>query len=172
MYLFDIVTQLISLATVGVLLLIASPAHAIAVSGLNPDASSYLVSASSPAVECSGVAGLLIVRSDCPIVEESSGEVTGGAYQSSQMRFEVDPPYDGNAATRANQYDAATLGGNPGTDIDRNSSLGTFAGDVRVISKAASIQSMIDSAPEPKTMFLVGVALVAFSLMGVRTRRH
>jgi hypothetical protein len=59
------------------------------------------------------------------------------------------------------------------TDIDGvlDSSFGEYAGDVSVAYNAVFIQSLISPSPEPITMLLVGIALVAISLMGAR-RRH
>ncbi len=57
-------------------------------------------------------------------------------------------------------------------DIDGslNSSFGEYAGDTSVADNWAFIESLI-STPEPRTMFLVGVALIALSMMGPK-RKH
>ena len=240
-------TQSIVSAIAGVLLLVAGPARAITVSGLNPNSVSYLVSASAAGGEYSGVPELMIVRSDPggPITERCPGallsdgfsiltaahcvadrdgldataayatfSLPGDTYRSGVIKFEVDPLYDGKAespndvavlqlaapapeaVTRyqlfdddtAGQFDDGStardaLGGSighssgevlmaPGDSGVLDGSFGGNDGDVVAVYDAAFIQSLIGSAPEPRTMFLVGVALVAFSLMGTRTRRQ
>jgi hypothetical protein len=60
-------------------------------------------------------------------------------------------------------------------DIDSvlDSSFGEYAGDASVQNNSAFIEeAMIGSTPEPKTMFLVGIALVVLSLMGSKRRQH
>jgi hypothetical protein len=53
-------------------------------------------------------------------------------------------------------------------DIDGvlNSSFGEWGGDASVFTHMAFIRSAISPTPEPKTMFLVGMALVVVSLVG------
>ncbi len=301
----------------------AGSAHAITVSGLNPNSNSYLVSAGSFATDYSGVAELTLVRSDlgaaivqcsgalladgvtvltaanCIADSKGAAQATAasvtftlpsGLYQSGVMSFHVNPRYDGSAQSPddialltldapapstvaryqlytgnaldqtftlagygfggtgaagynssaysfgtlrvgENQYDAPSgtgdllfdfddgtlthdaLGGSPGmssdeafiapgdaggpsfingqiagvhsysarilpngnsVDIDSvlNSSFGEYAGDVSVSLNAAFIQSLISTAPEPKTMFLIGIALIAVSLMGDKRRQQ
>jgi hypothetical protein len=63
---------------------------------------------------------------------------------------------------------------NGGTaDIDGvlNSSFGEWGGDASVFTNMAFIRPALKPTPEPKTMFLVGVALVVVSLLGPK-RRH
>ncbi len=59
-------------------------------------------------------------------------------------------------------------------DIDSvlDSSFGEYAGDGRVAYDLAFIQLATGATPEPKTMFLVGVALIAFSLIGPKRRQQ
>jgi hypothetical protein len=61
-------------------------------------------------------------------------------------------------------------GASADTDGALNGSFGEYGGDARVSMNLAFIQSMMSPSPEPKTMFLVGVALVAISLMGRKRR--
>jgi hypothetical protein len=58
------------------------------------------------------------------------------------------------------------------TDIDGllNSSFGEYAGDVSVGANSVFIQSLLVASPEPSTLFLIGIALVAVSLLADKTR--
>ena len=60
------------------------------------------------------------------------------------------------------------------TEIDRllTSSFGEDAGDVGVGADFVVIQSLLVSSPEPSTMFLIGIALVAVSLLADKTRHR
>jgi hypothetical protein len=60
------------------------------------------------------------------------------------------------------------------TEIDGllTSSFGEDAGDVSVGADSVVIQSLLVSSPEPSTMFLIGIALVAVSLLADKTRHR
>ena len=74
-YLTSIVNHIKVSSAAGALLLVAGSAHAITVSGLNPNSSSYLATSGSFGDTYSGVAELSIVRSDLGygVVEGCSG---------------------------------------------------------------------------------------------------
>jgi len=288
----------------GVLLLAAGPADAITVSGLNPNASSYVISVDSLGTDYSGVAQLTIVRPDlgfgmfetcsgalladgysvltaahCIAGQNGTAEATtayvrfsasSSALQSQLAKLDVDPLYDGTAESPhdiavltltepapsgvaryelyegdstgqvvtlrvgQNQDDTSSGGwpadddvlfafddgttshdplgdfglgaaegfvapGNAGGpsflggrivgvhyfvarvlpegstyDIDKvlNSSFGEYAGGGRVALNAAFMQAMMVASPEPKAMFLIGIALVAVALLGDKRRRR
>jgi hypothetical protein len=71
-------------------------------------------------------------------------------------------------------YVARTLGAGGADDIDSilNSSFGEYAADVSVSYNAGFLQSLTSSTPEPKTMFLVGIALVSLSTLGIKRRQQ
>jgi hypothetical protein len=64
--------------------------------------------------------------------------------------------------------------GRSATDIDAmlDSSFGEYAADISVSYNKVFIQSLVGSAPESKTMLLVGLVLVAFSMVGARRRQN
>jgi len=53
-----------------------------------------------------------------------------------------------------------------------NSSFGNFAADVSVAYNMPFLETTVAPVPEPRTMFLVGLALVAVAFMGERRRRE
>ena len=63
-------------------------------------------------------------------------------------------------------------GGSADIDGLLNSSFGEYAGDVRVGADSVFIQSLLVTSPEPSTMFVIGIALMAVSLLGDKTRRR
>jgi hypothetical protein len=140
------VTHLLVAAAAGALLFAAGSANAITVSGLDGNSSSFVVLAGSAAWDYSSPAN------DDLVADFDAGAAThdalGGSVAMGVAEASVAPDESGSRPLAAGEY----------------------AGALLAAGKPPWLQ--FPPAPEPKTMFLVGVALVAFSLMGSKRRQH
>ena len=139
----------------GLVLWAASAAHAITMPGPDPgtacEADDSLILQSDLGSDLiDGCSGALVDKGIG--LDEPDAAITGDAPS-------VDPPA---------RY-SLQLGWepNPGEPIDL-----TPGGYLLPASDLIAMQTQISTAPEPKTMLLLGVALVALSLMGDKRRPH
>ena len=172
-----------TIAVTGALLFSAGPLHSITVSGFPPDSIGYL----APAGATANCLWRKLANTDCLHARLSSLKSRGrqravGCYGPLLADGMSILAADGSAPAAKARYDfvEGALLGRIGrlvfaiveTDNDDRieSRSGECAGDASVTYNAALLRSAMANLPEPKTMFLVGTALVALSLLGNKRR--
>jgi hypothetical protein len=161
-YLSSIVQKHTFLSMVGVLLLSAGAAHPITMPGLNPDAARKAAIAESCAGDNSEFGSAMI---------EGCSYVSSGDDDPLLKSEDVITPKETAGDLDLGSMIASTIAVGSNVDLYRSidSSLGKYVGEFAT-SFSSTFEGSQVPAPEPKTMFLVGVALIALSLMGDKRR--